>query len=110
MPIQLMPQELLRRAAERFRLLAEPVRLELLNHLHVDGELTVSELVARTGYNQANVSKHLLLMAAEGLLRRRKDGLHVYYAIADPTLAGLCVLVCSQVNQPEETASTDLVE
>ena len=105
-----MPQDLLRRAADRFRLLAEPVRLELLNHLHVDGELTVSDLVSRTGYNQANVSKHLLLMSAEGLLHRRKDGLHVYYSIADPTLAGLCVLVCSQVNASETAAPSDLVE
>ena len=38
-------------------------------------------------------------MAREGLLSRRKDGLHVRYAIQDPTLSNLCTVVCGQIQQ-----------
>jgi DNA-binding transcriptional ArsR family regulator len=90
---------MLEQAARRFKLLSEPVRLELLNQLQVRGEMNVQELVDATGHQQANVSKHLLLMAREGVLRRRKEGLNVYYGIEDPTISGLCMLVCGRLRQ-----------
>jgi DNA-binding transcriptional ArsR family regulator len=64
--------ELLRLIAERFKVLAEPARLEILSALRA-GEMTVSELVDATGLGQANVSKHLRLLLAHGFVRRRKD-------------------------------------
>lgn len=93
----LIPRSKLREVARRFRLLGDPVRLEILNLLHVRGELTVQELVAATGQSQANISKHLKLLREAGLVTRRQDGLYAYYRINDPMLAALCVLVCSQV-------------
>jgi ArsR family transcriptional regulator len=92
----LVPTDQLDAVAQRFRLLGEPVRLELLNVLHTRGELSVGELVEVTGHRQANVSKHLGLMADDGLLTRTRDGVHVYYAIDDPTLSALCLLVSTQ--------------
>lgn len=97
---ELVPPSQIEQVARRFKLLSEPVRLVLLNHLHTRGETNVQDLVEATGYQQANVSKHLLLMAREGLLHRRKEGLNVYYAIDDPTVSGLCMLVCSNL-RPE---------
>jgi hypothetical protein len=38
-------------------------------------------------------------MEAAGLLGRRKDGLHAYYHIADPSLGGICLLVCAQIER-----------
>jgi len=96
---ELVPQTQIERAAQRFKILSEPVRLELLNQMQVNGELTVSELVEATGHRQANVSKHLGLMASEGLLDRRKEGLYVYYQISDPTLSALCMLVCGRLRE-----------
>ena len=95
----MVPEVLLERVARRFKLLSEPVRLDLLNQRQVHGEMSVQELVEATGHMQANVSKHLGLMAREGLLARRKEGLNVYYGIADPTLSALCTLVCGQIRQ-----------
>lgn len=97
----LLPKPMIERVAHRFKLLSEPVRLELLNLLHVHGEMNVQELVDASGHNQANVSKHLLQMARDGMLDRRKDGLNVYYSIQDPTLQSLCLLVCTQLRQEE---------
>ena len=92
------------RVAQRFKVLSEPVRLMLLNQLQVHTEMAVQELVETTGQRQANVSKHLALMTREGLLNRRKDGLNVYYSIADPSLAQLCELVCTQLRTEAEAA------
>ena len=97
--MDIVPRSLLEEAAQRFKLLSEPVRLELLNHLHAAGEMPVQALVDATGHNQANVSKHLLLMARSGLLHRRQEGLYVYYSIKDPTIQSLCLLVCSRLQQ-----------
>ncbi len=98
---ELIPDPQIERAAQRFKLLSEPVRLELLNHLQKEGEMAVNELVDATGHQQANVSKHLGLMAREGLVSRRKEGLYVYYRISDPTLSALCMLVCGQLREED---------
>ena len=68
----------------------------------MEGEMTVQELVDATGYNQPNVSKHLNLMAQEGILSRNKEGLFVYYAIQDTTIQGLCLLVSGRIRQEIE--------
>ena len=83
--------------AERFKLLAEPMRLKILHSLW-NGELTVGEIVAATGALQANVSKHLGTLQLAGLVRRRKDGLNVYYEIADDTIFALCEVVCNSLH------------
>ena len=63
MASQLVPVTMLESAAERFRLLSEPVRLVLLNYLNVEGEMTVQQLVEAAGQRQSNVSKHLAQLA-----------------------------------------------
>lgn len=88
--------ELLRLVAERFKALAEPARLEILNALR-DGEMTVSELVDATGLGQANLSKHLQLLLAHGFVVRRKEGLFAYYELADRDVFKLCDLVCGRL-------------
>lgn len=100
----LLPKSFIERVAQRFKLLSHPVRLELLNHLQIGGEMIVQDLVAASGQSQANVSKHLLLMARDGILRRHKEGLNVYYSIKDPTIQSLCLLVCTQLRQESTEA------
>jgi DNA-binding transcriptional ArsR family regulator len=82
--------------AARFRLLAEPARLSLL-HALMDGERTVNALVEQTGLSQANVSKHLSLLADAGFIERRREGLFAWYGIADPAVFELCDLVCASL-------------
>ena len=103
MASQLVPGTLLEAAAERFRLLSEPVRLALLNHLNVEGEMSVQQLVEAAGQRQSNVSKHLARLAQAGILGRRRVGQHVYYRVIDPTISALCMLVCGQLQATSET-------
>lgn len=97
MAMPVIRPELIDRVAHRFRVLSDPARLRLITVLMDDTELCVTELMARVGQPQASVSKHLQIMAREGILNRRKDGLRVFYSLADPTLHGVCRLVVDQV-------------
>ena len=82
--------------AERFKALSEPARLQILNCLR-GGELTVSDLVEQTGLGQANVSKHLQLLRSLGFVSRTREGLFVYYALADRTVFRLCDIICGRI-------------
>jgi DNA-binding transcriptional ArsR family regulator len=80
--------------ADRFKMLAEPMRLKILHALW-DGELTVGDIIGVTGALQANISKHLGILQQAGLVSRRKDGLNVYYQVCDETVFELCEAVCT---------------
>jgi len=82
--------------AHRFKLLSEPTRLRLLQLL-MTGEKSVNELVGAINTTQANVSKHLGILADGGLVARRKVGVSIIYRIADPSIITLCDLVCTSL-------------
>lgn len=96
--MQALDDQALDQVAEYFRALAEPLRLKLLNALR-DGPLNVSELTELVGSSQANVSKHLGVLAKAGLVSRQSRGTSVFYEIADPRTYQLCDLVCGQIAQ-----------
>lgn len=89
-------------ASRLFSMLGEPVRLKLLRSLMAD-DLTVSELVEITGCKQANVSKHLSLLLASGLVDRTKEGTSARYSITDPFLKEICSLVCGRTESLAKT-------
>ncbi len=93
-----MTEELFEQVAERFRVLGEPARLRILDTLRA-GEASVGELVGRTGLNQANLSKHLQILHAMGFVVRRKEGLFVYYGLADEDVFLLCDVMCGRIER-----------
>lgn len=93
-----LSDEALELIARRFAVLSEPMRLRLLQALFV-GEKNVNTLVEETGGTQANVSRHLQTLMQAHLLSRRKEGLQVFYAIADPSIYKLCELVCGSLEK-----------
>lgn len=84
--------------ARRFAVLSEPMRLRLLQCL-MPGEMSVNELAEAADGTQANVSRHLQTLADAGMVGRRKEGLQVFYSIADPTIFQLCDLVCGSLEK-----------
>ncbi|MDO9051039.1 MAG: metalloregulator ArsR/SmtB family transcription factor [Methylotenera sp.] len=89
-------EQALEYVAKYFKALAEPMRLKVLNALQ-DGEKNVSQLTQLSGGTQANISKHLTLLAQYNLVKRESRGTNVYYRIADPSVYELCELVCGQI-------------
>lgn len=85
--------ELVEQIAQRFRVLGEPMRIRVLDLLR-DGEANVQELTDALGTTQQNVSKHLGVLHAAGIVSRRRDGNRVLYAITDESVFELCDTVC----------------
>lgn len=98
MPGKALTPDQLRHIAERFRALAEPSRLEILQALR-GGEQTVSDILTATGLGQANASKHLQVLYAAGLVDRRKDGPSTWYRLADPDVLKLCEIMCGRLER-----------
>lgn len=95
--LQPLPPAVIERMCDRFRMLGDPTRLQLINALHATDELMVGELVDTVGVSYGAVSKHLALLRSHGLVARRRDGARIYYRIDDPSLSDLCDAVCKGV-------------
>ena len=93
-----LPDSLAQLIAQRFRVLAEPTRIRLLDRLRA-GEASVQELTAALAASQQNVSKHLGVLAQAGMVERRKDGTVVWYRIADESVFALCEQVCGSLQR-----------
>jgi DNA-binding transcriptional ArsR family regulator len=79
--------------AQRFRVIGEPMRIRLLDHLRA-GPASVGELSSTIGTTQQNVSKHLAVLREAGIVGREKRGNHAIYSIVDESVFELCEQVC----------------
>jgi len=89
-------EEVFKRVAEYFNVLSEPSRLRIM-YAVCSGEKSVSEVVESCGSSQANVSRHLSALHKAGILLRRKDGITVFYSIADNATVEMCQTVCAKI-------------
>lgn len=86
------------RMAARFRALGDPTRLNILERLF-RSPASVGEVLEHVGGTQANVSKHLGVLRAQGLVGRQKQGNRTVYSIADPSLERICSVVCAALGR-----------
>ncbi len=97
----------LAQVADYFKVLSELSRLQVLCVLK-SGSKNVSEIMEATGLGQANVSKHLKILAQAGMVTRQPKGVTVYYAITDPLIFDLCELVCQSLETRLQEQSQQL--
>jgi DNA-binding transcriptional ArsR family regulator len=71
--------------AERLRVLGQPLRVKLIDHLAAR-TTTVQELVEALGTTQQNISQHLGILRRAGIVARHKQGTHVHYQLDDPNI------------------------
>ncbi len=88
-----LPDPVVELVARRFRVIGEPARIRILDRLR-DGEASVHELAEALAASQQNVSKHLGVLYEAGIVSRRREGTHAFYAIADESVLDLCEEVC----------------
>jgi rhodanese-related sulfurtransferase len=82
--------------------LANPARLELLDLL-AQGERSVEDLAAAARMKVSNTSAQLRTLAGAGLVGSRRDGVKVYYRLADPGVSAL-------IGQVQDFAAARLAE
>jgi ArsR family transcriptional regulator len=76
------PREL-EEAATLFSAIAEPSRLRILVTL-LEGEHCVGDLAIELGDEMSTISQRLRMLRMHGLVKRRRDGKHLWYSLADP--------------------------
>ncbi len=78
----------LQRAANLFRAMGDSPRLRILTLL-AQRELCVTEIVQALKEKFSTVSQRLRILRTEGLIVRRREGTHIFYALADRHVADL---------------------
>lgn len=68
--------------AETFRVLGDPTRVRILDAL-ADGELCVCDIASLVGISESAASHQLRLLRGMRLVRPRRAGRLVYYAVDD---------------------------
>jgi ArsR family transcriptional regulator len=97
--------ESLERAARLFRAMGDAPRLRIL-HLLLRGETCVGEIVTAMNEKFSTISQRLRILRSEGLVNRRREGSHVYYALADNHVKDLvsnALAHASELDQPLTT-------
>jgi len=70
-------------AVQLFKALADETRLRILN-LIGHQEVCVCQIVEALGLGQSKVSRHLAHLRNAGLVNDRREGLWMYYSLAQP--------------------------
>lgn len=82
--------------AATFAILADPTRIRVLTALR-GAELCVTDLAAATGINRTTVSHQLRVLRANRLVRRRRVGKVVYYALDDEHVTSLLAMASAHI-------------
>jgi DNA-binding transcriptional ArsR family regulator len=81
--------------------MAHPVRLAIVDFLR-DGERCVFDIAEHVGSERSNVSRHLAVMLAAGILEHRKDGLRMLYRLKTPCVVGFLACVADVLREQIE--------
>ena len=92
------PDHVFDKAAELFRVMSAPMRLKIISCL-CEGEQNVSYLLSKIDTTQPNMSQHLNTLYKAGVLAKQRDGVQIYYSIANEQIVKLCKAVCVQVEE-----------
>ncbi len=71
--------------AELCKVFSNAKRIEILDALN-DSEMSSGELAKKTSLNNANLSQHMSVLRARGVVISRREGVNIYYRISDPKI------------------------
>ena len=81
--------EVFRLQADVLKTLANSRRLEII-HLLAGGPCEVNRLAEAIGISQPNVSQHLAVLRAGGIVEAERDGREMHYRLSDPEIIVAC--------------------
>ena len=93
--------------ADVCKTISNPNRQAILDMMR-SGEITVTELVKKTGISQANLSQHLSILRSKGVVNTRRDGNNIYYSISNMKIIQAYDLI-SEVQQESIQSKHDTV-
>ncbi|MBI5073736.1 MAG: winged helix-turn-helix transcriptional regulator [Nitrospirae bacterium] len=98
-----MKKEVLDFHAEFCKTFSNSRRLEIINLLKT-GELSAGHITKELGIPKANTSQHLSVMRKMRILKTRRDGINIYYRIANNNISVACSLMQDALAQLMENS------
>jgi ArsR family transcriptional regulator, virulence genes transcriptional regulator len=78
--------------ADLCKIFTNAKRLEIINTMK-DKEMAAAELIETTGLSKANLSQHMSVLKLKGVIISRREGINIYYRIANPKIIQACHLI-----------------
>ena len=78
--------------ADICKTISNPNRQAIIDNLR-EKEMSVTEIINRTGLSQANLSQHLGILRRNGIVETRREGAHIYYRISSAKVVKACQLM-----------------
>ena len=94
------PERVIQKAASLLRAAGESERLRLLERLG-HSEACVGALAEELGWGMPTISQRLKVLHQEGLISRRREGKHIYYALDDDHVLDILTNVLEHVREGE---------
>lgn len=95
--------------ADICKTIANPNRQAILDMMR-SGEITVTELVNKTGISQANLSQHLAILRSKGVVNTRRDGNNIYYSISNMKIIQAYDLISEVMQESFQSKHDTVVE
>ena len=78
------------RHADICKTFSNPKRLEIINFLRDNAELTASQLLEKIDISKANLSQHMSVLIQKGVVKSRREGINVFYQLSDERITKAC--------------------
>ncbi len=88
-------------ASEIMKAMGHPLRMRILEELRREGEACVCHLEARLGQRQAYISQHLARLREARLVVDHREGMNIYYSLANESVGRLLDLAAHTAGQIE---------
>jgi ArsR family transcriptional regulator, virulence genes transcriptional regulator len=95
--------------ADICKTISNPNRQAILDMMRA-GEITVTELVKKTGISQANLSQHLSVLRSKGVVNTRRDGNNIYYSISNMKIIQAYDLISEVLQESFQSKHDTVVE
>jgi DNA-binding transcriptional ArsR family regulator len=95
--------------ADVCKTISNPNRQAILDMMR-SGEITVTELVNKTGISQANLSQHLAILRSKGVVNTRRDGNNIYYSISNMKIIQAYDLISEVLQESFQSKHDTVVE
>ena len=95
---EMQSTEISTKLSELFKMFSDPTRIKLINALYIS-EMCVCDLAACLGMTHSAISHQLRLLKIYNLVKSRKEGKIVYYALADSHITALLNIGLEHINE-----------
>ena len=85
-------EEIYELQADVCKIFSNAKRMEIISMLK-DREMSAGELIEKIVLSKANLSQHMAVLKAKGVILTRREGVNIYYRIANPKIIQACNLM-----------------